>query len=143
MRAKLIPAIIIVAILLLGIFLLIQSRNVQKTPRTGVENTVPGGNTSLTTNPSSEVQTKLIELVIRGKKIIGQPNLSVLSGDQVKFKITSDEAGQLRINGIEKYVDLEKDTPVELLVTANLTGRFPIVLVVSGTELGVLEVFPK
>ncbi len=87
---------------------------------------------------------KTFSLVIKDKKIVsGGETLKINEGDDVIFKVMSDEAGELHIHGYDRSLDLVKNQEVFITFTADLTGRFEFELEQSKTHLGALEVQPK
>lgn len=96
-----------------------------------------------TANSQAADNAKTFELTIAKRKLTGEKTISALQGQSILLKISSDEAGTLNINGVEKSVELQSGKVVELSFTPNLTGRFPMVLKDSAVEIGVVEVYPK
>ena len=96
-----------------------------------------------TASPRLEEIAKTFAVTVSGGKIAGESAFSVLQGEAVVLKITSDAPGDFKINGLEKSVSLQSGTAAELKFTPNLVGRFPFVFGSSIVEIGVIEVFPK
>ena len=109
-----------------------------------VNNNPDGG-----TRPSGEASQSVKEakntfdVSIAGGRIVGNSEFSVLSGEPVVFNVTSDVAGQFRIDGTAIATGLEKDIKTEIALTPVLVGRFPLKFGKSTAEIDILEVFPK
>lgn len=136
MKINPIVYLILAIVILAGLFFVFKP---QKQPGT------TQSQSALIQSPSSTPQSaELFELVISDKKIVSGPEtIKVTEKDKVTIKITSDEPEEFHIHGYDKFVDLEKDVPVEMTFTADITGRFVFELERSKTDLGVIEVSPK
>lgn len=101
--------------------------------------------TSMTAIPSkSGSSDKLITLVIKNNNLFSGENVITLSeGDNLILTVTSDTDDALHIHGYDKEVELQKGVPIQVMLKANLTGRFPIELHTAETEIAVLEVQPN
>ncbi len=87
---------------------------------------------------------KVFAVTIKDKKIVsGQETFTVNEGDTVTISVTADEEEEVHVHGYDKSVDLEPNEQATLSFTANLSGRFPIELEHSKTDIAVLEVQPK
>ena len=138
MKLKQIIYIVIGLLLLAGLFFVFK-------PKPSSENSNSSNQaqpeTSTTPTPS---KAKVFELVIQGRKVASGPQaLSVIQGDEVTIKITSDEDEELHLHAYDNSVELKAGIQAELKLTASISGRFPYELEKSGTEIGVLEVQPK
>ncbi|MBA3732954.1 hypothetical protein H0W91_01090 [Patescibacteria group bacterium] len=90
------------------------------------------------------IETKLFEIFInKGKLVTDLGVIHATQGDTVIFKILDDEQEEFHVHGYDKSIEIVKNVPAILTLTANLTGKFPFELENSKTELGVLEVEPK
>lgn len=61
----------------------------------------------------------------------------------VRITITADEDEEFHVHGYDESVQLTAGEPAELTFMAGASGRFPIELEESKTELGALEVQPQ
>ncbi len=96
------------------------------------------------TQKSPAQETKTFSLTVLDKKLTsGSPSLQAKQGDTVVINITVNEDEELHLHGYDKSVDLEKDKPAKLTLTADKVGHFPFELEKSSTELGALEVTPQ
>ena len=136
MSFKFILYILGALILLGGLFFVFKPKTVQA-PQSPIVTNVS------TTSANISSKTKTFELVVRDNKLAsGSSTLSVVQGDDVDIKITSDVSGEFHLHGYDKFVDLKKDATVELKFNANLSGRFPFEIEDTKTDLGALEVNP-
>lgn len=88
--------------------------------------------------------TKEFTWDVKAKKLVaGDETMKVNKDDTVVIKITSDEAEELHVHGYDRSVELEPNKQATLTFVANASGRFPIELEESKTDLGALEVQPK
>lgn len=106
---------------------------------------VANNNESVTTIPSKPGSSdNLASLVIKNNQLFsGDSVIKLTEGDSLILTVTSDADDELHIHGYDKEVPLQKDTPTQVMLTANLTGRFPIELHNTETEIAVLEVQTK
>lgn len=87
---------------------------------------------------------KLFEFLIKGKKLAKpEQTIKVTEGEDVLFKITSDEVEEFHLHGYDISKDLEPNQSVEIQFKADKTGRFEFELEKSKITLGALEVLPK
>lgn len=89
--------------------------------------------------------TKTFDLMISGRKITSGPStLSVTQGDSVTITVVDmDEDEELHLHGYNTSVEFKKGEKAQLTFTADASGRFPMELEGSKTELGALEVSPR
>lgn len=95
--------------------------------------------------PMSMGTAKTFDLMISGRKVTSGPStLSVMQGDTVTITVMDmDEDEELHVHGYNKSVEFKKGEKVTLTFTASASGRFPIELEGSKTDLGALEVAPQ
>lgn len=126
--------------MLVGLFFLLKPKTQTTMPPSSGQNTL----NPATEQPSPTMAPTSYELVIQGKKLVSGPTtIKVNQGDEVTIKITSDEADTFHLHGYDKSVAITSNTPAQLIITANLSGRFEYELEKSGVSLGQLEVMPK
>ena len=132
MQNKSIVYVLVGLALIAGLFVLLRPK--QQSEQTN--NTAPP--------PALEPAVQTFNLVIKGKKLISGPQtITLKEGDEVKITITADEDEEWHLHGYDKSAQLEKDKPVEIAFTANISGRFIYELELSKTDIGVIEVQPK
>lgn len=141
MNIKPIIFLVVAVIVLGGLFLAFKPQRQAQNPSDS-KNVAPIETATPTT--SSELETKIFELVIQNKKIVSGPEtIKITEGDEITIKITSDETEEFHVHAYDNSVELEPNKQATLTFTANLTGRFPFELEKSKTDLGALEVQPK
>ena|SRR3989344_8616208 len=121
--------LVVGAVVILGLFYLMQ----------------PKSQNQRTSDQSKEQkeEAKTFNLNVVNKKLSGETTLEAAQGDDVLFKIKSDEGGEFHLHGYDIAVELPAGKTKEIKFTADKTGRFVFELEESETELGVLEVLPK
>ena len=135
MQTKTIIFGVITVVLFIGIFFLLK-------PKTPIQD-VPV-NQEQKTITVTESTSKVFELVVKGRKLVsGDAVMKVNEGDLVVIKITIDEAEETNLHAYDNSIELEKDEQGQISFVAKLTGRFPLELEKSKTDIAVLEVMPK
>lgn len=66
--------------------------------------------------------------------------ITVVQGDEVTLKITSERPVELHLHGYDLEKEIEPDETAELSFETDLTGRFTIEDEQTGTDLGTLVV---
>ena len=85
-----------------------------------------------------------VDLVVQGGQLTSGPRLLKLVRDEVvEMTVVSDRADELHVHGYNLHATLTPGKPATLRFTARRTGRFGLELHKSGTDLGVLEIYPK
>ncbi len=128
-----------IVIFLVVFFLMRPSRNFQ--PVNTKNQTVPDFTKTTENNTPTP---NIFNLSIKNQKIAsGSSEITVLQGETVTLKITSDEAEELHLHGYDKSINLKPNQEVELIFEANTSGRFPFELEQSGISLGNIVVAPQ
>lgn len=91
---------------------------------------------------SAEEQQVALE-VKDGKLVSGPKVVRLKRDDQVKLTVVTDRADELHVHGYNLVLNVAAGKPATLDFTAKRTGRFAIELHKSGTEVTVLEIYPK
>lgn len=132
--------VVCASLVLIGAFLFLKPKTISETPPSSETST----NNEASSTPGARLNTKTFDLVVSANKLIAGPEtLKVTEGEDVIIKITSDTDEEFHLHGYDKSVELTKDTPAELVFTANISGRFVYELEKSKTDIGALEVSPK
>ena len=130
MNTKKITLIVALIILLVILFVWLKPKKTEA-PTDGV-------------STATVAETRTFELGIAGRKIVSGPQvLKAIKDDKIVLRVTSDEAEELHVHGIDISLDLEPNKVATVIFTANLTGGFAFELEKSGTELGTLEIMPR
>jgi hypothetical protein len=79
-----------------------------------------------------------------GKPVGGEQKLKVTSGDQVRFRVTSDIAGRVHVHGYDYLKPIKPGGSVSFDFPAKLQGVFELELHHGGGEdsIGTLSVEP-
>jgi hypothetical protein len=89
-------------------------------------------------------ETLQVELVIKGGQLVSGPKVIRLKrDDQVKLVVVTDRADELHLHGYNLEQKVAPGRPATLEFAAKRTGRFALELHKSGTEVSVLEIYPK
>lgn len=64
--------------------------------------------------------------IAHGLAPVGQRAVRVAKNDRVRFRITSDEAGEVHLHGYNLEARVVAGKTVDLSVTVNATGRYPL-----------------
>lgn len=87
---------------------------------------------------------EVISVEVKGGKVVSGPKVTRLKRDDpVTLTILSDRADELHVHGYDLHLKLVPNQAATLQFVAKRTGRFSYELHKSGTELGVLEIYPK
>lgn len=133
-RTQLIVAAVTI-IIIVGLFIILK-------PKDTNQSTSSAPTASQTAQPTPG--PKLFELQVKDNHLVSGPEtIQVSQGDQVDIRIQADVDGELHLHGYDKAVEFKKDTPADLIFTADTSGRFPYELEDTKTDLGALEVLPK
>jgi hypothetical protein len=91
--------------------------------------------------PGFSVRT--YNLVVQNRHLIeGDTVLTAKKGDTVSITITADESDELHLHGYDLSTEFEAGAPATITFVANKTGRFPMEMEGSKTELGEVQVQP-
>ena len=72
-------------------------------------------------------QPQDLDVLVRlGEARLNPSKIRVKQGDRVTLKIDSQQAGEVHLHGYDLKVDVEAGEAVDLLVPADITGRFRI-----------------
>ncbi len=94
-----------------------------------------------TATPSKDV---VVSIIINNNKITSGPSVvKARQGDNITFKITTDQPNELHIHGYDNVIELEANKESSTSFEANLTGSFEYELEQSDTVIGQLEVLPR
>jgi hypothetical protein len=92
--------------------------------------------------PASE--PRVFELQVKeGRLAVGPTVISVVQGQDLVLRVTSDTADELHLHGYELALRLQAGVPGELRFVAHRGGRFEYELHHAHAEIGVLEVQPR
>jgi|SoimicmetaTmtLPC_FD_contig_111_96264_length_614_multi_3_in_0_out_0_1 hypothetical protein len=87
--------------------------------------------------------TQLVVTIRDGEPAGGIVRVTVHKGDLVLIKVRSDGvADEVHVHGYDRMADVAPGKPVEMLLRANLTGRFEIELEGRGKQIAQLTVLP-
>ena len=87
--------------------------------------------------------TQLVVTIRDGEPAGGIVRVTVHKGDLVLIKVRSDDvADEVHVHGYDRMADVAPGKPVEMLLRANLTGRFEIELEGRGKQIAQLTVLP-
>ena len=77
-----------------------------------------------------------------GKPVGGIEEITVKSGERVRFSVRSDERAQLHIHGFDRYVNLVPGKTAPVAFRADLEGIFEIEEHATKAEVASLKVVP-
>ena len=103
----------------------------------------PSGPSATGSSSPTGAQADVVEITVSvtGGKVDPKPSVhKVRKGQTVKLTVTSDEADELHVHGVDKEVELEAGKPTTLEFVASLTGRFEVELHKSEKQLFQLQV---
>jgi hypothetical protein len=86
--------------------------------------------------------TQLVVTIRDGEPAGGIVRVTAHKGDLVLIKVRSDVADEVHVHGYDRTADVAPGKPVEILLRANLTGRFEIELEGRGKQIAQLTVLP-
>ena len=87
--------------------------------------------------------TQLVVTIRDGEPAGGIVRVTAHKGDLVLIKVRSDGvADEVHVHGYDRMADVAPGKPVEMLLRANLTGRFEIELEGRGKQIAQLTVLP-
>lgn len=113
-------------------------------PKTAKQPVVKNTESVTVFSSTPSTSDKLISLVVKNNSLAsGESIIKLTEGDNLILTVTSDADDELHIHGYDKEIKLQKDAPIQIMLKANITGRFPIELHNTETEIAVLEVQPK
>jgi hypothetical protein len=85
-----------------------------------------------------------VALVVRGGKLVSGPRVIQLKrGDAVVLSVDADRPDELHLHGYNLHADVQPGRPGTLKFVAQRTGRFALELHKAGTEVSVLEIYPR
>ncbi len=97
----------------------------------------------LTSRDSSESSEKIFDLEIKNSTIVSGPSvLSTNQGDTVTINVIIHTEEEFHLHGYDKELTLEPGMKGTVTFVADISGRFPIELHHSQTEIAALEVQP-
>jgi hypothetical protein len=67
-----------------------------------------------------------IDVVIKGRKVVGDDVARVTEGDAVTLRWSTDEAVSVHLHGYDLELSIAPDAPAEMTLEAFATGRFPV-----------------
>jgi hypothetical protein len=80
---------------------------------------------------------------LRGGKPVGGVNdLTVKSGQRIRFAVVSDEPVELHVHGYDRYVDVRPGRTARVSFPATVEGVFEIESHATATEIASLRVVP-
>lgn len=89
--------------------------------------TVCGWTVAQPSAPSSTAAEQVqVWQLTHGELAPSQRLVAVLKGDRLRWRISSDSAGELHLHGYRLSVHVQPGQTVELAFTAHATGRFPV-----------------
>ena len=77
-------------------------------------------------NEKPEAAIHVVDLQIRGRKVLGPDTVRVTEGEQVRLEWSSDEATELHLHGYDILTGIEQGDPTITSFEAHSAGRFPI-----------------
>jgi len=87
---------------------------------------------------------KQFELVVKDKKVVsGSGDIKVAMGDMVSVTVTNDTDEEVHLHAYDVSIELRAGVPGTLTFMATASGRFPIELEGSKTDIGAVSVMPK
>lgn len=74
-------------------------------------------------------EPRVLELAMKGREIdVPEATLRVDQGEEVVFRISSDEAAELHLHGYDVTIPLRAGEASDVRFHADVAGRFPITL---------------
>jgi len=99
--------------------------------------------TETATTAAPPERTQLVVTIRDGEPAGGIVRVTVHKRDLVLIKVRSDGvADEVHVHGYDRMADVAPGKPVEMLLRANLTGRFEIELEGRGKQIAQLTVLP-
>jgi hypothetical protein len=98
---------------------------------------------ALWTSPAHAEPRRIDIQVKAGQPVNGVQAVRLVRGDEVTLRVTADAADELHLHGYDLHAHLRPGQPGVLSFTARRTGRFAAELHKSGTEVVVLEIYPR
>jgi hypothetical protein len=87
---------------------------------------------------------KTFDIVVEGKKVVsGTADISVVQGDTVTITVTNDTDEEVHLHGYGLMTELKAGVPGTLTFQATASGRFPVELEGSKTDIGAVSVLPR
>jgi hypothetical protein len=96
---------------------------------------------STTSTSSAPGQIPTIEIK-DGKPLGGIQQLEFTSGDQIRFKVTSDADWEIHFHGYDVMMDVTPDKPVTFDVPADIEGIFEVEIEDTATQIAEITVNP-
>ena len=96
--------------------------------------------TTSTSSAAGPIQT----IEIRdGKPVGGIQDLEFKSGDDIRFKVSSDEDWEIHFHGYDVMTDVTPDKPVTFDVPADIEGIFEVEIEDTATQIAEITVNPS
>ena len=77
-----------------------------------------------------------------GKPVGGIQDLEFTSGDQIEFKVSSDEDWEIHFHGYDVEMDVTPGKPVTFDVPADIEGIFEVEIEDTATQIAEITVIP-
>ena len=75
---------------------------------------------------AARADTKIIDVVIEARKVVGDDVARVTEGDAVTLRWSTDEAVSVHLHGYDLELAISPDAPIEMNFEAFAAGRFPV-----------------
>jgi hypothetical protein len=131
-----VAAVVVLFVLLSG-----DDSDESESPATTVERAAGGGakKRGAGIQPATGVPTIEIE---DGEPVGGVQELEFTAGDEIRFRVTSDQDWEIHFHGYEVMMDVTPDKPVTFDVPADLDGIFEVEVEDTATQIAEITVNP-
>jgi hypothetical protein len=128
-RAGLAVVLVAVAVVLFIVLQDDESSDETATSPTGTSKTSGGGGSKGEGKPAKPAPPPIPEVVVRnGAPVGGVQEIEVTSGDQVRFKVSSDEDGDVHVHGYDIERPVQAGKPATVSFPGDLEGGYEIEL---------------